>query len=81
MLFPNWHFQVRIFRRPKVCVLSTGDELVDPLADRGEEFDNDEQSNAVVDTNRPALLALVRAEGFVPLDCGIARDRLADSGE
>lgn len=64
-----------IFRRPQVCVLSTGDELVDALA--GEQVDEEKRPNAaVVDTNRPALLALLRAEGFVPVDCGIARDRL-----
>lgn len=57
---------VRVVRRPRVGVISTGDELVDgdaPLA-RGQ----------IRDSNRPTLLALVRQAGFEAVDLGTARD-------
>ena len=52
--------------RPRVGVLSTGDELVDsggPLA-----------PGQIRDSNRPTMLALVAASGFEPVDLGIAPD-------
>jgi molybdopterin molybdotransferase len=60
---------VAVHRRPRVGVLSTGDELVDggaPLAP-GE----------VRDSNRPTLLALAAASGFEPVDLGRAGDEEA----
>jgi molybdenum cofactor synthesis domain-containing protein len=57
--------RVRIHRRPRVGVLSTGDELVEsgPL-ERGQ----------IRDSNRITLLSLVRDSGFDAIDLGIARD-------
>jgi molybdenum cofactor synthesis domain-containing protein len=52
--------------RPRVGVLSTGDELVDgpePL-----------KPGQIRDSNRPTLLALVAAAGFEPVDLGRADD-------
>lgn len=52
--------------RPRVGVLSTGDELVEgpePL-----------KPGQIRDSNRPTLLALVAAAGFEPVDLGHARD-------
>jgi molybdopterin molybdotransferase len=57
---------VAVHRRPRVGVLSTGDELVEagaPLA-----------PGHVRDSNRPTLLALVAASGFVPVDLGRVGD-------
>jgi molybdenum cofactor synthesis domain-containing protein len=56
---------VRVFRRPRVGVLSTGDELVEsgPLA-----------MGQIRDSNRPMLLALVREAGLEPIDLGVVRD-------
>lgn len=54
-------------RRPRVALLSTGDELVRP----GEPIGPDQ----IVSANAPALAALVRAAGGEPLDLGIAPDR------
>jgi molybdopterin molybdotransferase len=56
---------VQVFRRPRVGVLSTGDELVEsgPLA-----------MGQIRDSNRPMLLALVRETGFEPVDLGTAVD-------
>ncbi len=60
-------YEVAAFPRPRVGVLSTGDELVDtavPLR-RGQ----------IRDTNRRILLSLVAEAGFEGVDLGIARDR------
>ena len=60
--------RVRVVRRPRVAVLSTGDELVaadapGPLA-----------PGQIRDSNRPMLLALAREAGCDTVDLGIARD-------
>jgi molybdenum cofactor synthesis domain-containing protein len=57
--------RVRVFPRPRVGVLSTGDELVEsgPLS-----------PGKIRDGNRPMLLALVRRAGLEGIDLGIARD-------
>jgi molybdenum cofactor synthesis domain-containing protein len=48
-----------VFPRPRVGVLSTGDELV---------------NGQIHDSNRPALLALCRQSAFQPVDLGCVRD-------
>jgi molybdopterin molybdotransferase len=58
--------RVPVFPRPRVGVLSTGDELVDGPQDL--------RPGQIRDSNRPTLLALVRQSGFVPVDLGLARD-------
>jgi molybdenum cofactor synthesis domain-containing protein len=57
--------RVVVHRRPRVGVLSTGDELVTsgPLG-RGQ----------IRDSNRPTLLALVEEAGFEAVDLGVAAD-------
>ena len=57
---------VRVVRRPRVGVLSTGDELIDGDAPLGR--------GQIRDSNRPTLLALVRQAGFDAVDLGTARD-------
>ena len=57
---------VDVYRRPRVGVLSTGDELV---ADGGPLA-----AGQIRDSNRPALLALVRTSGFDAVDLGLAPD-------
>ncbi len=56
---------VRVHRRARVGVLSTGDELVErgPLA-----------PGQIRDSNRPMLVALARAAGAEVIDLGLARD-------
>jgi molybdopterin molybdotransferase len=56
---------VFVHRRPKVAVLSTGDELTDarPLP-----------PGKIHDSNRPALLGLVAEAGGVPIDLGCVPD-------
>jgi molybdopterin molybdotransferase len=58
--------QVEVYRRPRVAVLSTGDELV--------EADQETPYGAIRDSNRPSLLAAVREAGGEPISLGIARD-------
>ena len=63
-------YEVSAHGRPRVGVLSTGDELADtagPLR-RGQ----------IRDTNRRTLLGLVAEAGFEGVDLGIARDDPAD---
>jgi molybdopterin molybdotransferase len=57
--------RVVVHRRPRVGVMSTGDELVEhgPLA-RGH----------IRDSNRPTLLALLEQSGFDAVDLGIVAD-------
>jgi molybdenum cofactor synthesis domain-containing protein len=57
---------VSVVLRPRVAVISTGDELV---AD-GRPL----RPGQIVDSNRPTLLALVEAAGFIPVDRGLVPD-------
>jgi molybdopterin molybdotransferase len=54
-----------VVRRPKVAILSTGNEVSEsgPVT-----------SGRIVDVNRPVLMAMVEECGGVPLDLGIAKD-------
>ncbi len=58
---------VRVHQRPRVAVLSTGDELVDLDAVPGP--------GQIANSNSYTLAAQVREAGGVPVDLGIARDR------
>ena len=58
--------QIQVTRRPKVAVLSTGDELVN--------LGREPARGRIVDSNRPAILAMVVSAGGEPVDLGIAAD-------
>jgi molybdopterin molybdotransferase len=60
------HATVRVYRRPRVAILSTGDELVLPEATL--------QPGQIVDSNQYALAALVQQMGAIPLCQGIVPD-------
>lgn len=62
--------QVQVYRRPKVAIIGTGDELVAP----GGELKNGE----IVYSNGFAITALARTEGAEARDFGVARDTLDD---
>lgn len=60
------HAELVVTRRPRVAILATGDELVQP----GEAAAADQ----IVASNSFAIAALVREAGGAPFDLGIARD-------
>jgi len=62
--------KVKVFRRLRIAVMSTGDELVE----LGEEV----KPGKIIDVNRHALIASVKELGCDPIDLGIARDNLED---
>ncbi len=66
MLASLGYVEAPVHPRPRVGVMSTGDELVDdgsPL-----------QHGQIRDSNRRTLLALVERDGFEPVDLGLGRD-------
>lgn len=63
---------VQAFRRPRVAIISSGNELVDLDA-----FDEVVAARRIVSTNSYTLEALTRVAGGVALDLGIARDTKA----
>jgi molybdopterin molybdotransferase len=58
--------QLTVYRRPRVAILSTGDELVTP--------DQTLQPGQIVDSNQYALAAWVALRGGIPQVQGIVRD-------
>ncbi|MDZ7951458.1 gephyrin-like molybdotransferase Glp [Nostoc sp. DedQUE09] len=58
--------QLSVYRRPRVAIFSTGDELV--------TVDRPLQPGQIVDSNQYALAALVRQSGAEPLILGIVKD-------
>ncbi len=64
------HPSVAVYRRPKVAILGTGDELVAPGGEPGP--------GEIVYSNGFAIAALARGEGADVIDLGIARDNLND---
>lgn len=62
--------EVAVYPRPKVAVLSTGNELVEP----GQPL----RSGQIRDSNRYALMAAVTEAGGMPVSLGVARDNRAD---
>ncbi|HCI12659.1 MAG: molybdenum cofactor biosynthesis protein [Gallionellales bacterium GWA2_60_142] len=58
--------QLTVYRRPRVAILSTGNEL--------EGIDEPVDPNKIPDANSYALLAQVQALGITPVLLGIARD-------
>jgi molybdopterin molybdotransferase len=65
--------EVSVNRKPRVGILATGNELVQP----GETVGADQ----IVASNSFAIAALVEAAGGEPLDLGIARDELGALAE
>lgn len=59
--------QVQVYRRPRVAILSTGDELVSP--------NQPLQPGQIVDSNQYALAALVMQMGAEPICLGIVPDQ------
>ncbi len=60
--------RVEVYRRPRVGIVATGDELVDVSEKPGP--------GRIRNSNGPTLVALVQAAGGVPTYLGIARDNM-----
>ena len=65
--------QVQVYRRPRVAILSTGNEL--------EDMDDPVDPNKIPNSNSYALMAQVQALGIEPALLGIARDDPAELEE
>jgi molybdopterin molybdotransferase len=65
------HAALTVYRKPKLAVLATGDELVLPGAQPG--------IGEIVYSNGYATMALTRREGCDVIDLGIAPDRLPET--
>lgn len=63
------HAEIAVVRKPRVAILATGDELVQP----GEAVGADQ----IVASNSFAIAAYVRQSGGEPIDLGIASDDFA----
>lgn len=61
--------EVKVYKKPVVGVLSTGDEIIP------HDRDGDLRLGEVRDTNRPTLLTAIRGSGFEAVDLGIASDK------
>ena len=63
--------QVPVYRKPRVALFATGDELVPPGTEPGP--------GQIVYSNGFALAALIRSEGADVVDLGVVGDRLDDT--
>lgn len=57
---------ISVYRRPRVAILSTGDEIVLPGEPR--------TSNQIVSANGPALSAFIKQKGCEPVHLGVVKD-------
>jgi molybdopterin molybdotransferase len=62
--------RIDVARRPRVAILSTGNELADSLSKRG--------TARIIDVNRPIISAMLQELGAEPVDLGIVKDREAE---
>lgn len=58
--------EVMVIRKPRIAVLSTGNELLSPDAVL--------EPGKIRDSNKTTLMALLKENGFAGVDCGIALD-------
>jgi molybdopterin molybdotransferase len=65
--------QIRVALRPRVAILATGDELVEP--------DRLEDDGRIVSSNSYGLAAAIRAAGATPVYLGIAPDEPQEIAE
>lgn len=72
VLASNGVSEVKVFRRPRVAIISSGDELVDV-----DEFDAVVGGRRIISSNSYTLDALTRVAGGIPVDLGIAADTKA----
>lgn len=64
--------EIKTFKRPRVAIISSGNELVDL-----DDFEEVAAARRIVSTNSYTLDALTRVAGGIPVDLGIAEDTRA----
>ena len=65
--------EVRVYPPPRIAVMSTGDEIIEP----GQTL----RPGQIRDANRFALMSAVQQAGGMPVDFGIVRDQEANLAE
>jgi len=58
--------KIKVFKKPKVALISTGDELVESIKDL--------KPFKVIDVNKPILTGMIIESGGEPIDLGLAKD-------
>lgn len=66
LLAAGGHASIVVHKRPRIAVLSTGDELAADMSAMSQ--------GRILDANRPGLMAAIQTMGGVPVDLGIAGD-------
>lgn len=65
--------KVKVYRKPRIAFLSTGDELVDIE----ESTRKKSRGQRIYDANRPFIASMLKVLGAEPHDLGIAKDNFA----
>lgn len=73
LLYASGAQTVHVHRKPRVAILSNGDELVPPGS-----FQRVLSGKGIPETNGPTLAAAVQLAGGIPIQLGIARDDPSD---
>ena len=64
------HKKINVYRKPKVGILATGDEIIE-VGDKTNNFNQPASS-------KPSIISLIKNWGGEPIDIGIARDNSED---
>ena len=64
------HKKINVYRKPKVGILATGDEIIE-VGDKTDNFNQPASS-------KPSIISLIKNWGGEPIDIGIARDNSED---
>ena len=64
------HKKINVYRKPKVGILATGDEIIE-VGDKTNKFNQPASS-------KPSIISLIKNWGGEPIDMGIARDNSED---
>jgi len=66
--------EVKVYKKPVVAILSTGNEIVDLHSDTSRNLNGD--WGGIFDTNRPSLQASLEGLGYEVIDLGIVPDSI-----
>ncbi|CAN6618186.1 hypothetical protein TRVA0_007S01420 [Trichomonascus vanleenenianus] len=68
--------EIKVFRKPVVGVMSTGNELVD-ICEKVKNPERALSGGEIWDSNRPAMISMVKGYGYEVVDFGIINDTVA----